>query len=130
MNLLKKIKESGTTIIITSHLLQEVEQLCDNIVLIHNKKAIDIHPGFEKNKELTIKFKSGEYTNFLKTLNDTQLQIKNATNENGQLKILTDSPDSILQVALSHSSKNNDQIEYLNIGNFDLERIFLNRVKK
>lgn len=40
MNLLKEMK--GTTILISSHLLSEIEQLCDRVVFINNGKIVSI----------------------------------------------------------------------------------------
>lgn len=40
MNLLKEMK--GTTILISSHLLSEIEQLCDRVIFINNGKIVSI----------------------------------------------------------------------------------------
>jgi len=40
MNLFKLIKDENVTIIITSHILTEVENLCDRIIIMNNGKII------------------------------------------------------------------------------------------
>ena len=39
-SLVKRINSNGTTIIIASHLLDEIETLCDNIAVLHDKRII------------------------------------------------------------------------------------------
>ncbi len=41
LNLIKEINKKGKTIVLTSHLLQEVETICDQIAILHNKKIAD-----------------------------------------------------------------------------------------
>jgi ABC-2 type transport system ATP-binding protein len=38
--ILKRLQEKGVTIIITSHILEIVENLCDDIAILHNQKII------------------------------------------------------------------------------------------
>ncbi len=40
LSLIKKINQQGTTIILTSHLLQEVESVCEEIAILHNKTIL------------------------------------------------------------------------------------------
>ena len=40
--LLKKINDAGTTILLTTHYLEEAEMLCDNIAFINNRAGIQI----------------------------------------------------------------------------------------
>jgi ABC-2 type transport system ATP-binding protein len=39
-NVLRKLKEKGTTIFITSHILEVVENLCDDIAILHKGKIL------------------------------------------------------------------------------------------
>ena len=39
-SLVKELNESGTTIIITSHYIKDIEELCDRLLIISNKKLI------------------------------------------------------------------------------------------
>lgn len=130
LNLLKEIKDSGTTVIITSHLLQEVEQLCDNVVLIHNKKAVNLDTQHDNRREVTVRFRSKEYTGFLRSLERMQLPIESSKVEEGSLKVSTIASDAVLQAAISHSVKNSDELEHLNVNKMNLEKMFVDRVKK
>lgn len=61
--LIKKIRESGTTVIITTHYMDEAEVLCDRVAIIDSGKIIALNPpdklidelvdtGFERPKEV------------------------------------------------------------------------------
>ena len=39
-NLIKEINKKGTTVLIASHILDEVEQLCTKIAILHNKRLV------------------------------------------------------------------------------------------
>ena len=39
--LIKKIKNNGTTVVLTTQLLEEMDKICDKIAILHNKKIID-----------------------------------------------------------------------------------------
>ncbi len=41
LKLIKKIKDSGTTIILTTQILGEMENLCDNIAILFDKKIVE-----------------------------------------------------------------------------------------
>jgi ABC-2 type transport system ATP-binding protein len=61
-NLLKdeilELKQRGTTIIFSTHRMESVEELCDNIALI-NKSKVVLHGG---KKEVKNRFKDNSYT--------------------------------------------------------------------
>ena len=40
--LLRKLAQNGTTILLTSHIIEFMENLCDSITILHNKAAIEI----------------------------------------------------------------------------------------
>ncbi|MEX2014799.1 MAG: ABC transporter ATP-binding protein [Candidatus Saccharimonadales bacterium] len=61
---MKKINKNGTTILLTTHYIEEAEQLCDNIALINHGKII--HTG--TSKELKKHYKQ-------KTLEDVYLKV-------------------------------------------------------
>lgn len=57
---IKKLSESGTTVIYTSHYMEEVEELCDNLTIIDHGKIImdgtkeDVYVKFNNGKKLML----------------------------------------------------------------------------
>lgn len=64
IELLKEEKERGKTIFMSSHIFQEVEEICDRVAVIQKGKIIDIVDmktiRYNKNKEYRMEFKSEE----------------------------------------------------------------------
>ena len=59
VDLLEQLKAQGKTLIYTSHMLNEVEQLCDDIILLEQGKAIavtDISNNQRQNMQISIEF--------------------------------------------------------------------------
>ena len=61
---MKKVNQEGTTILLTTHYIEEAEQLCDNIALINGGKIIKTGTS----KELMKTYKK-------KTLEDVYLHL-------------------------------------------------------
>lgn len=73
---MKKINKKGTTILLTTHYIEEAEQLCDNIALINHGKIV--HTG--TSEELKKHYKR-------KTLEDVYLKVvgRSELTRNGQI---------------------------------------------
>jgi ABC-2 type transport system ATP-binding protein len=96
LDVIKRInKEDKTTIIYTSHYMEEIEYLCDDIAILDNQQII-LHEKkellLEKNSYITIQTKDediqvdvkNDYTTFIETLNT--LKNKNCSIENIHFK--------------------------------------------
>ncbi|MFP4403587.1 MAG: ABC transporter ATP-binding protein [Nanoarchaeota archaeon] len=84
--LIKQINEKGTTIILSSHLLDELEFLCDRVSIIYDSKILivgtpdEIKNYYSKEQEIKIETTPGDYKkimNQLKQLGSYQDDIKN-----------------------------------------------------
>ncbi|MFV8292401.1 ABC transporter ATP-binding protein [Aerococcus viridans] len=64
IDLLKKEKEKGKTIFMSSHIFQEVEEVCDRVAVIQEGKIIEVvnmkNIRYNKNKEYRMEFKTEE----------------------------------------------------------------------
>jgi len=56
INLLEQLKKQGKTLIYTSHMLNEVEQLCDDVILLEQGRAIAVSQSSNDNMLLTLEF--------------------------------------------------------------------------
>lgn len=59
INLLKQLKQQGKTLIYTSHMLNEVEQICDEVVLLNHGQAIASCATLNDNMYLSVEFVQG-----------------------------------------------------------------------
>lgn len=68
LNILKSMKD--TTIIISSHMLSEMESICNKIIFIKNGRIVDIKIIDKSSKKKTIKFEVDDFSKAKLILND------------------------------------------------------------
>ncbi len=91
-NILLELRAEGKTIILSTHVMSQVEELCDSICMINkgklvlNGKVSDIKAGYGRN-HLVIEFDGSD--GFINLLND--VEILNRTNSRLELKLLNHS---------------------------------------
>ena len=126
-NYIKKINKLGTTICLTTHYLEEAEELCDRITIINNGKVIkdDTKSNLLKiisNK--TVLFQINSEISLPSELNNYNPKI-----ENGNLKITYDKNTTSLNEIINILNKNKISFQEINTFESDLEDIFLKLVK-
>jgi ABC-2 type transport system ATP-binding protein len=106
-DLIKKINKNGTTIIISSHFLNEMEKLCNRIGIISQKKidlvgSFDyIRDQFTRDEEVHIETIPGNYEDLIKALNKTSnLKISKILNKGHELVIFTRETIDVLYILL------------------------------
>ena len=124
---IKKINKLGTTICLTTHYLEEAEELCDRITIINNGKVIkdDTKSNLLKiisNK--TVLFQINSEISLPSELNNYNPKI-----ENGNLKITYDKNTTSLNKIIDILNKNKISFQEINTFESDLEDIFLKLVK-
>ncbi len=113
LNLLEQLKKQGKTLIYTSHMLNEVEQLCDEVILLEQGKAIAVSQTSDDNMVVTLEFFSAQRnTTLLKALalpyNNEQtnftLNITDTTELQQVFAILSDNMTGIKNIHFSQNS--------------------------
>lgn len=105
--LIKQINQKGTTIILSSHFLDELEHLCDRVCILYNSEVLitgtpnEIKNFYSKEQEIKLETTPGKYEEILKRLNQHKgLSIKNSKIEDNKLIIYTDSAEKNLHSIL------------------------------
>ena len=124
---IKKINKLGTTICLTTHYLEEAEELCDRITIINNGKVIkdDTKSNLLKiisNKTVLFQINSEIFL-------PNELNNYNPKIENGNLKITYDKNTTSLNEIIDILNKNKISFQEINTFESDLEDIFLKLVK-
>ena len=102
-DIIHKINKEGTTIIVASHFLDELEKSCDSLAMIHNKRLIllgsvsKLHSLYSKSKEVHIRLKFKEYSSLISHLKSSGLSIKRIAVVNGELVVLTSNLDMLIK---------------------------------
>ncbi|RJQ17278.1 ABC transporter ATP-binding protein [Candidatus Woesearchaeota archaeon] len=131
--LIQKINNKGTTIILSSHLLNEIELLCHRIAILHEGTIIDIGTmeeiknKFSKNEEIHIETYPGNYKELAKLADADIARIENKGHE---LVIYTKKPSKVLKLMLSKIETMNEKIIDLKVNKPSLDDVFMSLAKK
>ena len=126
-NYIKRINKLGTTICLTTHYLEEAEELCDGITIINNGKVIK-----DDTKNNLLKIISNKTVLFQinsEIFLPNELKNYSPKIENGNLKITYDKNTTSLKEIIDILNKNQISFQEINTFESDLEDIFLKLVK-
>jgi ABC-2 type transport system ATP-binding protein len=134
LDFIKNKVSSGLTIFYTTHILSEVEYLCDEVAIIDKGKiiTIDTPESLKKKfgKEKTIKIHLSEKISSIKQLlddiNECEINFENGTN----IIIQSEKSELVLLKILKILNDENIQIEDLSAVPTNLEEIFLKMVRE
>ena len=137
--LIEKINSKGTTIILSSHHLNELETLCTRIAIIKDGKIIglgnaeELKTKFSHNKEIRLQSYPGNYAELGEFLvNKFKGKIRSFEDQNNELMLICDKPEAILNELILTLEKRKEKILELRIVKPSLDQLFitLNQHKK
>ena len=132
--LIKRINSDDTTIIMTSHLLHEAEQLCDTIAILHNGRLLkcgtpeELRKSFSKEDEIHLITLKRKYSDLIKKIKTKE--VKKIENAGNRLVIRTSDAESTLKNILDAIRKSGDKIVQIDVRKPSLTEIFESLVKK
>lgn len=125
--LIKKLKEKGQTIILTTHYLNEIEGICDRIIMINDGNVIvdisldEVFKEFPYSKKIEFNIQNFKLDKQLQELEESKYLKIGETEE----IILTDSVSTVLEVISKTLNKEVDELKGVVISDVTLEDIFL-----
>lgn len=126
--LLKKINDEGTTIIITSHMLTDVELVCDGIAILHNGYIVEEgHPSklkdkYSKNEEIHLVTEPGNYKDLAEEFND--LDLSKIVVKKRKIVIYVPDGEKVLPKILTKIKNNKEKLIDLQVTKPSMEEIF------
>ena len=126
--LIKDINKMGTTIIVASHLLEELEPVCDRIGIIHNKSIMEVgtpdqlKSNYIKNDEIILKA-SGKHNEIKKLMKSTRY-VYDIKEKDDKLVFYTKSTKNTLSNILHLLNRLNENIISLEVTNPSLKEVF------
>ena len=127
-NYIKRISGQGKTVCLTTHYLEEAENLCDNITIINNGKKI-----IEGSKNDLLNIISTKSVTFILNKNiDIPKDLKdfNPVIDNGVLKLSYDKNKTNIKKIIDILNRNKIDFKEINTFEGDLEDVFLKVVNK
>ncbi|MDP3919135.1 MAG: ABC transporter ATP-binding protein [Nanoarchaeota archaeon] len=128
MALIRKISDEGTKVIITSHLLGEIEEICDTLAILHKGKIVEIgtpdelKDKYTKDQVIRIESKKKEYNDLISKLK--RAGVKNIFQKNKYVYVYTRDADKILHLIISDIKANNDELLNIEVSKPSIEEVF------
>jgi ABC-2 type transport system ATP-binding protein len=131
LHLIKRIQEIGTTVIITSHRLGDIEKVCDKVAIIHNRKIIKncslkrLKEEYSRDQEIHIQTTPGDYRTIIKNISSyDEYYLKGH-----KLVIKTPKAERVLHEILHIIENIGEKLEYVDVQRPTLEEVFQSLTK-
>ena len=125
LSLLSALKNQGKTIVYTSHLLTEVQDICDQIVMLNLGKASYLSLN-KAQKCLTVEFSHSLAVSWVNQLSSLPIKVECKDN---QVKAYIDSPEDLLSM-LALFSRSELVILNIHYDQTSLTQYYLNHMQK
>jgi ABC-2 type transport system ATP-binding protein len=129
MALIKKISDEGTKVIITSHLLGEIEEICDELAILHHGRIVEmgtpdeLKDKYTKDQEVRVETKKRNYDGLISTLK--RMGETNVFKKNKYIYAYTRNPDGVLNLILSKvKATTGDDIVNVEVSKPSIEEVF------
>jgi ABC-2 type transport system ATP-binding protein len=134
LKLIKHINKNGTTIIMTSHLLSEVEAICDNIAILNEGKIVacdspDNLKKVLKYEEVILRSNPGNYEKLRKKIEKWNEVIGKSFVVNDALIIHTAKGERVLHKLLHVIEGSKEQVIKLDVRKPTLSEVFFKIIK-
>jgi ABC-2 type transport system ATP-binding protein len=136
MNFIKGVNAEGKTVIIASHHLDDIEEMCDRIAVIHDGKvlmtgtAAELKKNYMKDKKIEIKTISEDYSELKENIIKQGLDIKEIKEEGKRLTVKTEDVVSALTYIINTLKKSKDELSDISIERPTLNEVFEDMMKK
>ena len=128
-DLIKKINRSGTTIILSSHFIDEIESLCDRVIIIHEGTVRDLGAPADlkllhaATEEIILETSPGDYAALIRRLKGVSV-ITGVRKEGNRLCITTTKAEAALLKILHALEANGEILLELGINRSSISNVF------
>ena len=129
--LIRDFNDKGTTIILTTHNIEEANQLCDRVAIMNHGKIVAIDRP-EKLKR-TIQSTTSIEIAFTTKVNAEELmfdKVNEVKKVGDKLRVYTEKPEDVIPMVIKYSQSSSNKIISLNTLGPNLEDVFLKLTKK
>ncbi len=132
--LIKKINQNGTTVVVSSHYLSELENFCNRVALLHNHKIMKILKNtaqeFLNEEWIQLTTRSRNYNKIIKELEKENHYIIAVVQKGDSLLVKTQHSEKVISTLLNILKHQNEEIESIERITPTIEEIFKDALKK
>ena len=127
--LIRKINQKGTTIILSSHHLSELESLCDRVAIIKDSKLLavgepeNIKTQFSVEKEIILQSNPGDYKKIVSHLSKKDISKIHIANHT--LHIHSSKPEHVMIEVINSLKKYKEDLTFINVTSASLDDVFI-----
>jgi len=136
LKLIRKINADQTTVIITSHLLDETDELCDEIAILHQGRLLKVgtpdqlKESFSKEEEIILNLKSKKYVSIINKLKQHKKKVTSMVVKDGRLIVHAKKAEPVLKEILAAVERSKDKLIEVDIRKASLGEVFESLVRK
>ncbi|MBN2112195.1 ABC transporter ATP-binding protein [Candidatus Woesearchaeota archaeon] len=130
-NLIKEINTTGTTIIMASHFVNDLEALCSRFAILHNHRLLEVgtpeelRSAYSKNYEINLETKGAKYEEILSKLREKpELKIHKTKVKENMLTLFTPKPEQTLYWLAKIIESSGDKIIHVNLNKPTIRELF------
>ncbi|MBW2964414.1 ABC transporter ATP-binding protein [Candidatus Woesearchaeota archaeon] len=134
-SLIKGINEKGTTIVLASHILEEVESLCTKVAILHNRRILghgtlkELKSLFRRNRQIKVELDGGDYEPIKRKLK-SEKSVERVIEKDGRLVIVVPSDEKVIRKVIRTIDASTDGLISLDVSDASLTEIFETLTKK
>lgn len=127
--LLRMINKKGTTIVLSSHHLTELETLCDRVAIIKDGKLLaegkpsDLKKEYNIDKEIVVQTSPGNYDKLKRLL--FKKRITKIVIKKNMMHIFTKNPEKTLLDVLLVIKKRKEKLNFIKVSGASLDDVFI-----
>jgi ABC-2 type transport system ATP-binding protein len=129
-DIIKSIRKNGTTVLISSHLLDEVDLLCDRIAILHNGVILEmgtpdeLKDKYSMNEEIELETKPGRYDAICEIMKQQNVPISKILIKHNRLILYTPEPEFALHKLINTIEDLNEKLIEINVNKPSLAEVF------
>lgn len=129
-DIIRNIRKQGTTVIVSSHFLEEVDILCDRIAILHNGVILEVGTSdelknkYSRNEEIELETKPGDYEGIYEKMKKEKLPIAKILKKRQKLIIYTPKPEFTLHRLIHILEESDEELIDVNVNKPSLAEVF------
>ncbi len=134
--LIKKIHDQGTTIIVSSHLLSEIEPVCNKVSILYQGEIVVVDSPqklkdlYSKNEEIILESFPGDYDKIIGDLEAHNLKVVHIAKRDNQLVMYSPKAATVLRQILHFIEKHDEKLLDVSVNKPSLDEVFEALTKK